>query len=77
MVGLTVKTSPSFTFGLGPPVSRPFRNGPSRAERPFDMAHDDVGFVGTVDAGATVVSNRVIHVVLNWDQELLERVPIP
>ena len=43
--------------------------------RPFDISPDGRRFL-VIQEGPDV-ARQSIHVVLNWDQELLERVPVP
>ena len=77
------------TIDSGPPLSvgnpevlfdhAPSRRGPGNG-RMYDIAPDGQRFLmvalsGTAETGATITPQ--INVVLNWDQELLERVPVP
>ena len=52
-----------------------FFSTPNRNYADYDVAPD--GRFLIVRAGGQVPDSRRINVVLNWHQELLERVPIP
>ncbi len=74
---VAVSTRPSVAFGR--PVSKPrgeLGSGGSRAtRRPYDPAQDG-RVIGTVPAGQTASENpTTIQVVLNWQEELKQRVP--
>ena len=82
----SVETDPDFVRGRpeelfvlmqqGLQIGRQIMNGPI-----WDVAPDGERFVMVLpNSGAAAngsLPERVINVVLNWDQELLERVPIP
>jgi hypothetical protein len=77
MISVTVTTSPSFSFAPGKPVPRPFTNSPPIAGRMFDTAPQHQRFLGLLPAGASdqsVVRREEIRVVLNWTEELRNRV---
>jgi hypothetical protein len=73
-----VTTQPNFTFSEATPVARPFQNLAPSFERPFDIGRDGQRFLSFVDA-ATAQDNTPaapqIQVVLNWFEELKQRVP--
>ena len=79
MMMVPIETEP--TFGPGNPgllfeaTDFPIQGGPRR----FDIAPDGQRFLMTKEGG-TVAENAAapkITVVLNWNQELLDRVPVP
>ena len=79
MMVVPIETEP--TFGPGNPgllfeaTDFPIQGGPRR----FDIAPDGQRFLMTKEGG-TVFENAAapkITVVLNWNQELLDRVPVP
>ncbi len=72
-----ITTTPSFAFGDPVLIPRLFVNAPPTAARPFDIARDGKRFLGL---RADVGSNGLpvapqIQVVLNWTEELKQRVP--
>jgi Tol biopolymer transport system component len=73
---VSISSQPTFTFG-NPVASLSgalIDSGPT-VQRPYDITPDGklVGVIGGIDAG---VASR-IEVVLNWFDELKQRVPIP
>ena len=71
----TITTQPSFSFG--PPVLRPrgYINGGPTFQRNYDVMLDG-RILGVVPAGPTLSSGTAqIQVVLNWFEELKQRVP--
>ena len=78
MMAVSVMARPTFTFGNPVPVPRPFfERGPT-----FERNHDitlDGKFIGIVAAGQNTASGAPaapqIQVVLNWFEELKQRVP--
>ena len=78
MIAVSVTARPTFTFGNPVPVPRPFvERGPT-----FERNHDitlDGKFIGIVAAGRNTPSGALaapqIQVVLNWSEELKQRVP--
>ena len=73
-----VTTHPSFTFGEGMPVLRPFQGASPAYERPYDISRDGQHFLGLIDASQTQSGAPVtprIEVVLNWFEELKARAP--
>ena len=77
MMVVTVETES--TFDAGNPeflFAAPYITGQALRNRPWDVASDG-RFLMVKEQAATDATETRIHVVLNWDQELLERVPIP
>ena len=76
-VVVKVTTSPTFTFG--PPAPAPnggrLSRGPT-APRDYDMSRDGKNFLGITRVGLTESNADEIRVVLNWFEELKQRVPI-
>jgi serine/threonine-protein kinase len=78
---VSVATQP--TFALGNPVpqpSGPLRGGLDVLERQFDITPDGTRFIAVVDATENQDDAPVtpqLHVVLNWFDELKQRVPGP
>jgi Tol biopolymer transport system component len=76
LLGVTVTTRPAFSFGN--PVSVPVRfldTGPT-IERNNDITRDGRKFLGVVTAEpGTSGAAPLIQVVLNWTEELKQRVP--
>ena len=73
----TVVTQPTFAFCNPVPVPRDFVLGPRTERRAYDVAPDG-RFLGLAVPGATGVSagaSLTIHIVLNWFEELKQRVP--
>src|SRR5262249_23635431 len=73
-------TQPSFTFGK--PEAVPgivgFRLRPPNSETEISMTRDGAQFVGIVAAGSTrsgALAFPPIEVVINWGEELKQRVP--
>ncbi|MBI1872379.1 MAG: PD40 domain-containing protein [Acidobacteria bacterium] len=78
-VAVSVTTKPIFTFGNPVPVPRRFTQGNAPTNvRSFDITPDGKQFLGMVVAGeaqsGTPTAAR-IEVVLNWVEELKQRVP--
>ena len=77
--GISVSTTPSLTFTTEQPVS--IGNFLSFAfYRSFDIMPDGERFLVVLSAdqaSADEVPRSRLHVVLNWFEELKERVPIP
>ena len=75
---VSVTTQPTVAFGNPVPIPRPFTTGGVAVRRPFDITPDGkfVGLLpaGQRDSGATTAP--VIQVVLNWQEELKQRVPV-
>ncbi len=76
---VSVTTQPSVTFGNLVPVPRPFLMFGPGAAREYDITPDGKRFVGVVAAGQTqsgAPATPQIQVVLNWFEELKQRVPV-
>jgi Tol biopolymer transport system component len=75
---VSVTTKPTVAFGNPVPVPRTFTLGPPGSRRAYDVTPSGK-FVGVMAAGAAATTGPVvlqrIHVVLNWFEELRQRVP--
>jgi serine/threonine protein kinase len=73
-----VTTKPSFAFTDVMPVAQLFRNSAPGSMRPFDISRDGQHFLGLFDAADTrsAALTPQIRVVLNWFEELKQRVPL-
>jgi serine/threonine-protein kinase len=71
-----VQTSPSFSVGAVTPVQRPFINAPPTAERTYDTMTDGriLGMQVNVGPDGKPIAPQ-IQVVINWFEELKQRVP--
>ena len=83
MVAVDIASSPRFTFGQSKPLpieGLPFTN-PDAFVRYYDITPDGKQFVFVLPATSPVDSNRLaaqqINIVLNWFEELKQRVPAP
>jgi Tol biopolymer transport system component len=78
-VEVSVTTRPTFTFGNPVPVPRRFVDRGPAFERNNDITLDGKRFLGVVAAGQDAASGALaapqIQVVLNWQEELKQRVP--
>ena len=79
-LAVSVSTRPSFTFGNAVTVPKQFfEEGPS-TPRTYDIMRDGQRFIGVADAAAAqsgaVATTPHMQVVLNWFEELKQRVPI-
>ena len=78
---VTVKTQPSFTFSV--PARVPIRINTvnaATAARNFDILPDGQRFIGVIPAEtgeSGAPANPQIQVVLNWFEDLKQRVPLP
>jgi Tol biopolymer transport system component len=71
-----VTTRPTFAFGNLTRLPRPFLSSATQNERPFDMMPDG-RVIALVAPNATASgSANEIRLVLNWDQELKQRVAV-
>ena len=72
-----VTTTPTFAFGEAVHIQRPFVNAPPTAERTYDVTGDGrfLGLRMDVGADGKPIAPQV-QVVLNWFEELKQRVPI-
>ena len=79
---VTISAQPTFVFGNPAPVPRgPLGGlGARGSQRNYDLAPDGKQIFGTVDASTEAQSGSVaaptIQVVLNWFEELKQRVPV-
>jgi serine/threonine-protein kinase len=75
---VSVVTQPTFAFGNPSSLARSFTLGPPAARRAYDVTPDGrfigVAAAGTAGAAGPAVLPRV-NVVLNWVEELRQRVP--
>jgi len=75
---VAVATKPTLTFGNPVDVPRPFQTGPPVVRRAFDITPAGK-FVGLIVAGQTLAATREtntqVRIVLNWFEELKQRVP--
>jgi serine/threonine-protein kinase len=72
-----VATAPRFAFGNAVTLPRPFLLSPPDSRRPYDITPRGK-FVGFIPAGQTETGASIapqIQVVLNWFEELKQRVP--
>jgi Tol biopolymer transport system component len=73
-----ISTQPTFTFGNPVSISRPLIELGPNVQRPYDITPDGK-LLGVISAGgsdsASGVASR-IEVVLNWFDELKQRVPV-
>ena len=74
LVSVSVSTDPTFAFTTEQILFSGFRVRPGT--RNFDVMPDGEGFVAVFPTDELAPRDR-INVVLNWSQELLERVPLP
>jgi eukaryotic-like serine/threonine-protein kinase len=76
MAVLDVTTQPAFSFGNPVDFPRPFLAGGPDTTTNFDITADD-RFLGVMNAGqGDLSSTPQIDVVLNWFEELKQRVPV-
>ena len=73
---VSVSTTPTFAFGNSVPVPRPFQLTPPEQRRAYDITPGGK-FVARISPTGTQYGAQAPHVqvVLNWFDELLERVP--
>ena len=75
---VSVVTEPTFAFGNPAPVPRSFTLGPPSARRAYDVTPGGkfigVAATGTAGTGGPALLHKV-NVVLNWFEELRQRVP--
>ena len=75
---VSVTTRPIPSFGNPVPLPRPFSTGPPQTRRPFDLMPDG-RFLGLAVPGQTETATGPapeVRLVLNWFEELKQRVPI-
>jgi Tol biopolymer transport system component len=76
---VSITTQPTFAFGNAVATPRSFQLGAPSARRAYDVGRDG-RFVGLIAPGQTTTGAPAaaqIQVVLNWTEELKQRVPIP
>ncbi len=74
---VSISTQPAFSFGEAVPFPRPFYGNAPLYERTFDISHDGQRFLGLIDATSSgVAAVSQLQVVLNWFDELKQRVPV-
>jgi eukaryotic-like serine/threonine-protein kinase len=73
---VSVSTTPTFVFGDSAPVPRPFQLSPPEQRRAYDITPGGK-FVARISATRTQYEAQTqrIQVVVNWFEELRERVP--
>jgi Tol biopolymer transport system component len=76
-VAVSVTTRPTFTFGNPASVPRPFVNRGPGFERDYDITLDGKRFlaVAAEQTASGAPAAPQIQVVLNWQEELKQRVP--
>jgi hypothetical protein len=73
---VSVRTQPTFRFGAPTSVPRPGAIVPAGLPHNYDLAPDGQHFVIVVDANQTTAGSAPqIQVVINWFEELKQRVP--
>ncbi len=82
VMGVTVETAAGFAAGTPALVVEEPYYGPQFAGRTYDVSPDGQRFLmlkegALADTDDPFAGLVPIHVVLNWHQELLERVPVP
>ena len=75
-----VSTQPTFTFAEATAFPGPFDNIPPNLERPYDISHDGLRFIGLANTTDRQQPGQgvepQIRVVLNWVEELKRLVPV-
>lgn len=76
LLSVPIATTPSFAFGDPVLIPRPFVNAPPAAERTYDVTGDTriLGLRMDVEPDGQPMAPQV-QVVLNWFEELTQRVP--
>jgi Tol biopolymer transport system component len=80
LMGIDIATEPAFSFGNEQALGmRGFLAPPSSAVRPYDITPDGQRFlmIFPADQADSVAEAERINIVLNWFEELKERVPVP
>ena len=74
---VSISTQPAFSFGEAVVFARPIHGDAPTVERTFDLSRDGQRFLGLIDATQSGgVETPKIQVVLNWFEELKQRVPV-
>ncbi len=80
-MGRDIATEPAFAFGNEQALGMRGFLKPERVTRPYDITPDGQRFlmVFPADQADSVAEtpDEHIHIVLNWFEELKERVPVP
>jgi serine/threonine-protein kinase len=75
---VAVTAEPRFDFGNAVALPRPFRLTPPQGRRSYDIAPDGrILAVILPDGGNDSQALQGLSVVLNWDEELKAKVPVP
>jgi serine/threonine-protein kinase len=76
---VSVSTQPTFAFGNPMPVPRRFPTASPTTPRTWDVTPDGkiVGVVGAGQTESGTLTAPEIQVVLNWFEDLKQRVPVP
>jgi serine/threonine-protein kinase len=75
---VTVTTEPEFDFGNPVALPRPFRLTPPQGRRSYDVAPDGrIVAVIIPEGGDESTGAQRLAVVLNWQEELKAKVPVP
>ena len=74
---VSFRTTPTVEFGAPVSVPRPFQTGPPTIRRQYDMTPSGriLALMQPGQAAGPSASPK-IHVVLNWFEELKQRVPV-
>jgi serine/threonine-protein kinase len=79
ILGVRIVTRPSFKFTNPETIAKGFSNAPM-APSSYDVLPDTNRLIGAVDAPghvpAATAATRFVEVVLNWQEELKQRVPV-
>jgi eukaryotic-like serine/threonine-protein kinase len=78
LTAVSITYKPSFSYGEARPLQRVFVNTPPTVARPYDIMRDGKSFIALradVAADGRPIP-PVIQVVVNWFEELKQRVPI-
>jgi len=79
ITGVRVTTSQGFALGRETGLPRPFTNAAPWVQTTYDISRDGrkfLGLVGNAGGGSAPAGQLEIKVVLNWFQELGQRVPV-
>jgi hypothetical protein len=74
MMRVPVTFTPAVSFGTATALERPFSNLASSSDRPYDIMREGQRFLGLTDPLMTAEGMRSVTVVLNWSEELKDRV---
>ncbi len=79
LTGVTVSTAQGFSFGRETKLPRPFTNAAPWSPNTYDISRDGrrfLGLTGDVRTDSAAPVGPEIRVVLNWFEELRQRVPV-